>query len=90
MQIITSNRMEQLAQGLAELLGDSSQHDRPHPLCSETVMVQSKGMQRWLSMTLAQINGVCANVQFPFPNAFLDHLYTLVGGGAAKIRSIQY
>ncbi len=80
LQVVTSNRMEHLAQGLAELLRDSPLVVGHHPLCPETVMVQSKGMQRWISMALARINGICANVQFPFPNAFLDRLYSLLVG----------
>ncbi len=80
LQLVTSNRMENLAQGLAELLRTAPEAGTRHPLRPETVMVQSKGMQRWISMTLARINGICANVDFPFPNAFLDRLYALIVG----------
>ncbi|MFZ1987267.1 MAG: exodeoxyribonuclease V subunit gamma [Desulfatitalea sp.] len=73
--IITSNQMEVLSQGLAELLRSTPEGRAPHPLHTELVIVQSKGMQRWVSTTIARINGVCANVDFPFPNAFLDRLY---------------
>ncbi|MBR9982380.1 MAG: exodeoxyribonuclease V subunit gamma, partial [Desulfatitalea sp.] len=48
-----------------------------HPLQPEQVMVQSKGMQRWISMAVARINGICANVAFPFPNALMEQLYGL-------------
>jgi exodeoxyribonuclease V gamma subunit len=80
LQLVTSNRMENLAIGLAELLRTPPESGTHHPLRPETVMVQSKGMQRWISMTLARLNGICANVDFPFPNAFLDRLYGLIVG----------
>ena len=32
-------------------------------------------MERWVSMALARRNGICANMAFPFPNAFLDDLF---------------
>lgn len=36
-------------------------------MAPETVVVHSKGMERWLSMELATRLGVVANVRFPFP-----------------------
>ncbi|WP_305046295.1 exodeoxyribonuclease V subunit gamma [Geoalkalibacter sp.] len=43
------------------------------PLDPEIILVQSRGMQRWLSLRLAERFGVWANdgQSFPFPNAFL-------------------
>ncbi|MDA8137223.1 MAG: exodeoxyribonuclease V subunit gamma [Desulfobacteraceae bacterium] len=79
LHIITSNQMEILAAGLAKLLSNSP--DRlSHALRPETVLVQSKGMQRWVSMAIAKTNGICANLNFPFPNAFLETLYRNVIG----------
>jgi exodeoxyribonuclease V gamma subunit len=75
LHIITSNHLEVLAAGLAGLLGDIPEGDASRPLQPEVVLVQSKGMQRWISMAVARINGICANVEFPFPNAFLERLY---------------
>ncbi len=62
-----SNRLETLAEGLAELLAEPL----PDPLAPETVIVQSNGMARWLSLRLAERLGVCSNVRFPFPASFL-------------------
>ena len=42
------------------------------PISPEIIVVQSKGMERWLSMELARHNGICANCAFPFPNTFLQ------------------
>ena len=71
LQIYTSNRMEQLVDGLAGVVA------RPlaSPFARETIVVQSKGMQRWLSMELASRFGAWANGDFPFPNAFVWRLF---------------
>jgi exodeoxyribonuclease V gamma subunit len=69
--VFTSNRLEVLIDILAKIL----QEPLPHPLMPETIVVQSKGMERWISMELAKKHGVCANIRFPFPNAFADNLF---------------
>jgi exodeoxyribonuclease V gamma subunit len=35
-------------------------------------------MQRWLSMELARSSGVCANVRWPFPNAFVLDMFSRI------------
>jgi exodeoxyribonuclease V gamma subunit len=72
--IFTSNRMEVLAERLAEVL----RAPRSAPMTPETIIVQSRGMERWLSMELARLNGISANVRFPFPNAFLESAFRAV------------
>ncbi|MFH1081518.1 MAG: exodeoxyribonuclease V subunit gamma [Pseudomonadota bacterium] len=67
----TGNRLELLAGRLAQCI----RSPLPSPLAPEIVIVQSKGMERWLSMELARHHGICANIRFPFPNAFLDELF---------------
>jgi len=69
--VFTSNRLEALIELLAEIV----KTPLPHPLMPETIVVQSKGMERWISMELAKKQGVCANIRFPFPNAFADSLF---------------
>ncbi len=66
-RLFTGNRLEFLAELLAKVL------EKPlsSPLAQEIIVVQSKGMERWVSMRLAQCHGICANISFPFPNAFL-------------------
>ncbi|MGB5423335.1 MAG: exodeoxyribonuclease V subunit gamma, partial [Desulfobacterales bacterium] len=63
LRIFTGNRLEILADRLAEVVS------RPQAttLEPETVIVQSRGMERWVSMALARRNGICANMAFPFP-----------------------
>jgi len=74
LQLFTSNRLEILADTLAEVLRK--------PLASvldeEIIVVQSKGMERWVSMQLAQRHGICANYRFPFPNAFVHEVFQKV------------
>ena len=67
----TSNRLEILTEKLAKVLSK--------PLASslqqEIILVQSRGMERWVSMELARHNGICANIQFPFPNHFVYRIF---------------
>lgn len=68
--LYTSNRLETLAEKLAGILR------RPgDPLAADIVVVQSRGMERWLSLALARLNGIAANGQFPFPNAFIEDIF---------------
>jgi len=71
LKLYTSNRMEILA----ELLSDVLKAPLKHPLASEIILVQSKGMERWLSMELAKRRGICANVRFPYPIHFVHGLF---------------
>ena len=64
----TSNRLDRLADPLAELLRQPG----GSPFVPETIVVQSLGMARWLKLELAARLGVCAQVEFPFPRAFVD------------------
>jgi exodeoxyribonuclease V gamma subunit len=74
LRLYTSNRMEILAQKLAELL----RTPLSSPLEKEVIVVQSRGMERWVRMELARYHGICANVQFPFPNAIIQEIYSRV------------
>lgn len=66
-----SNRMEILARELAGIV----RMPLNSPLTPEIIIVQSRGMERWVSMALAGHNGICANACFPFPNAFLESIF---------------
>ncbi|MBW2209227.1 MAG: exodeoxyribonuclease V subunit gamma, partial [Deltaproteobacteria bacterium] len=63
--------MEILAEQLARIVREPM----PSPISSEIIVVQSRGMERWISMELAMHNGVCANCFFPFPNLFLQEIF---------------
>ncbi|SPD76253.1 Exodeoxyribonuclease V, gamma subunit [uncultured Desulfobacterium sp.] len=70
LRLFTSNRLEILADQLAGVISSplSSVFD------AEIIVVQSRGMERWLSMEMALRHGVCANIRFPFPNAFINQI----------------
>ena len=71
LRLFTSNRLEALAEKLAETLSKPL----PSPLEPEVIVVQSKGMEKWLSLHLAELHGICANCRFPFPNAFSHEVF---------------
>ena len=70
LNVFTSNRLEILAEQLALTIRDPL----PSPFDRDIIVVQSKGMARWVSMELARHNGIFANCLFPFPNSFLNYL----------------
>jgi len=70
-KLFASNRLEILAKQLAGVV----QTPLPTPLTPEIIVVQSRGMARWISMELAGLNGVSANCCFPFPNALLEDIF---------------
>jgi exodeoxyribonuclease V gamma subunit len=72
----TSNRLEILADALAEVL------KRPLrcALDKEVIVVQSKGMERWICLQIAERQGICANCRFPFPNALIHEIFQTVLG----------
>ncbi len=71
MKLHMSNRLEILAEELARILTEPLDS----PFTPEIVVVQSKGMDRWVSMQLARHHGISANCRFPFPNAFVHELF---------------
>jgi len=79
-RLFVSNRLEVLVDAMARVL------ERPltSPLHPEVVVVQSRGMERYLSMQLARAHGVCANYRFLFPNAFVSELFAKVLGHPAE------
>jgi exodeoxyribonuclease V gamma subunit len=62
-----SNRAEPLAQMLARVLATPLSD----PFARECIVVQRRGMERWLQMQLADAHGICAGVEFLFPRRFL-------------------
>lgn len=71
LNIHQSNRLETLAEQLAAV----TRAPLASPFAPEVIVVQSRGVARWLALRLAGHNGVCANVRFPFPIAFAWELY---------------
>ncbi len=78
--VVIANHLEVLADAVSEWIAAPPAALKTNPLLPETILVQSKGMQHWVSMAIAERNGICANVDFPFPNAFFEQLYSQVVG----------
>jgi exodeoxyribonuclease V gamma subunit len=74
LRVFTSNRLEILADELGRVL----QETLPSPFDPEIIVVQSKGMERWICLQLAERHGVCANCRFPFPNTFVREMFQSV------------
>jgi len=75
LRIYASNRMERLI----EKLGDTASTPLSTPLTPETIVVQSRGMQRWISMELARRLGVWGNCSYQFPNLFVSRIFKAFG-----------
>ncbi len=76
LHIHTSNRLENLLQALATVV----KVPLANPLAKEIIVVQSQGMQRWVSMKLAEELGIWANAAFPFADAIVWRLFKEVLG----------
>ena len=74
--VLRSNRVEHLAAALSADLRSAPLSD---PMSPELVVIGNRGMERWLSHQIAEQHGVCANVNFWFPQRVLD----------AELRSAQ-
>jgi len=66
-QFVASNRLERLA----DLLADRLAVPGGDPLEGEVVVVQSRGMATWLEQRIADRNGVSFGCRFPFPRHLL-------------------
>lgn len=60
-------RAEPLAHELGKWLAENSLVFE-----QDSVVVQSKSLQSWLHLELARVNGISANVAFPFPNRVMN------------------
>ena len=72
--LYSSNRLEILVDKFAGLV----LADPNPPLHKETILVQSRGMARWLAMETASRLNIWANCECPFPNTFIQNIYKLL------------
>lgn len=61
---------------LADILADKLKTGIQDPFRKEQIIVQSLGMAHWLKLKLAELNGIFANMEFPFPKAFINSLFS--------------
>ncbi len=73
LNLYTSNRMECLVTILAQIIKKPLRS----ALDQEIIVIQNRGMERWLSIQLAKELGVWANCRYPFPNAFVHELFSI-------------
>ena len=69
--LYTGNRLERLARELAI----RTRLRAGDPFTPEIVVIQSRGMERWLALEIARHSGIAANLVFPFPETFLQTVY---------------
>jgi len=79
LHVHVSNRLERLADELARLAADG----RADAFREECIVVESRGMERWISLHLARRIGVWARARFPFPSAFASDLFRRADGEPA-------
>lgn len=82
LNLFTGNRLEVLARALSKVL----EAPMGNPLEADVVVLQSQGMARWLSLALSRSNGICANVRWRFPNAFLQDMF---GIAVPELRDVR-
>ncbi len=70
MELFLSNRLEDLAEALIENI----EGDRLPPMQPEVILVQSRGMARWLNLQRARRHGIQLNSQYVFPRFLVDRL----------------
>jgi len=77
MKLIRSNRTENLTDALASLVRD----EPLGPFEQEAIVVQSRGMERWLTLALAERLGIWSNPSFPFPRAVVEQVLDILSEG---------
>ncbi len=66
LHLFQSNRLEALLDSLAAIVASP----QSKPFNPETIVVQSKGMARWIMLGLAAKQGICANIHFALPAGY--------------------
>lgn len=74
LEIFTSNDLKTLALTFA----DYCKVARKDVFEPDVVLMQSMGMQRWLSMQISDYCGICANMRFLFPNNFFGEIIDIL------------
>jgi exodeoxyribonuclease V gamma subunit len=80
MKLVRSNRTENLADALASVVRDVPLG----PFEKEAIVVQSRGMERWLTLALAERLGVWSNPSFPYPRAVIEQVLEQLSQGRSE------
>lgn len=76
------------ADALVEALGDVLREGLTDPMEAEVISVPTRGVERWLTQRLSgrlgtsagRADGVCANVEFPFPGRLIGEAVEVASG----------
>ena len=74
LKLYISNRIEKLSQKFSENIKASN-----NIFSSELIVMQTSGMERWLSLQSAKENGIFTNFEYIKPNTFINRLYEMSG-----------
>lgn len=85
MHLCQSNRLENLLTALCAVLAEPVSS----VLAPELIVVQNPGMARWLSQQIALRTGICANIAFPLPAAFIWRVFEQTLGGLPDLREFS-
>jgi exodeoxyribonuclease V gamma subunit len=80
MELFRSNRTENLADALASKVRE----DPLGPFEKETIVVQSRGMERWLTLALSERLGSWSNPCFPFPRSVIEQVLAGLSPASAE------
>ncbi|MCK9224176.1 MAG: exodeoxyribonuclease V subunit gamma [Candidatus Muirbacterium halophilum] len=69
---------------LIQIFSQTYMSSKSDPFKKDVVIVQSQGMARWITRKSAEINGIFTNVEFMFPNAFIEKFFNGVFGDKYK------
>ncbi|RMD52534.1 MAG: exonuclease V subunit gamma, partial [Nitrospirae bacterium] len=75
LKIYTGNRLELLIEKMAQIISTPLSS----PFFEDVIVIQSIGMQRWISLELARLLGISANIRFMFPNMLTKELFRCFG-----------
>jgi exodeoxyribonuclease V gamma subunit len=84
-QLYTSNSLDKLADQLANIV----QKPLSSPIKPEVIVVQSPGMERWISMQLAGRLGIWSNCKYFFPNKIVSEIFSRTVSGFTDKRVFE-
>ena len=85
MELIRSNRTEDLADALASRVREAPLG----PFAKEAIVVQSRGMERWLTLALAERLGIWSHPSFPFPRAVVEQVLDSLSGALGQSQGVR-
>lgn len=84
--VYKSNRLEALVGQLGEQV---LKPPLSSPLIREQIVVETQGMAQWVKLELAKRQGILANVELPFPRAFISGLIRALVPAEAQTGAIE-